>query len=185
MTDRERVTLPLRLDLHLRLAVKDDLPKLEWFGQYVHFRSQFRRAFREQEHGRRLMLIADLNDFPIGQVFIQLSGGEPAVADGNTRAYFYAFRVMEMFRGHGIGTALIEEAERLVYERGYDWATIAVAKTNAGAKRLYERLAYRVFREDSGEWSYRDHRGVVRWVREPCWLMEKALTGGTPGRDID
>lgn len=183
MTATEYITLPLRFDIHLRLAVQDDLEKLEWFGQYAHFRNQFRRAYREQQEGRRLMLVADCNDFPVGHLFVQLSSGEPSVADGHTRAYFYAFRVMEMFRGHGIGTALIEEAERQVFERGYDWATIAVAKDNPDAQRLYERLRYRVFRDDAGEWTYRDHNGVIRWVREPCWLMEKPIYQRGPGSD--
>jgi ribosomal protein S18 acetylase RimI-like enzyme len=175
MTMHERLTLSLNLDIHLRLAVHEDLHKLEWFGQYTHFRGLFRRAFREQQEGRRLMLIADCADFPIGHIFMQLSSNEPAVAQSGNRAYFYAFRVMDMFRGRGIGTALIHEAEALVYERGYRWATIAVAKDNPDALRLYERVGYRIFRDDDGEWSYRDHRGEMRWVHEPCWLLEKRL----------
>ena len=175
MTAREQTSLPITLDIDLRLAVKDDLPKLEWFGQYSHYRVLFRRAFREQQQGRRLMLVADCNNFPIGHIFMQFSSGEPSVADGETRAYFYAFRVMEMFRGRGIGSALLEEAESLVIARGYTWTTIAVAKDNDGARRLYERLNYRIFRDDPGQWSYRDQHGEMRWVNEPCWLMEKRL----------
>lgn len=175
MTAHELTTLSVTVDLRLRLAVKDDLPKLEWYGEYAHFRGQFERAFREQQLGKRLMLIADCNDFPIGHVFMQLSGGDSLVADGETRVYLYAFRVMEMFRRRGIGTALLDGAEALARERGYGWTTIAVAKDNAAALRLYERQSYQIFREDSGEWSYHDHRGVRRWVREPCWLLEKRL----------
>lgn len=175
MTARDLTQLSVSLDIDLRLAVKSDLPKLEWFGQYTHYRLLFRRAFREQELGRRLILVADCNDFPIGHVFIQLSSGEPSVADGQTRIYFYAFRVMDMFRRRGIGTALLDEAEALVTARGYEWSTIAVAKENLDARRLYERRGYRVFRDDPGQWSYRDHRGETRWVNEPCWLMEKRL----------
>ncbi len=176
MTMHELATLALTFDIRLRLAVKDDLFKLEWFGQFTHFRGLFRRAFREQEHGRRLMLVADCGGFPIGHVFVQLNSDEPTVAKNGTRAYFYAFRVMEMFRGRGIGTMLMDEAEALVAARGYAWTTIAVAKDNDDARRLYERLGYRVFRDDDGEWSYRDHQGTTRWVNEPCWLMEKHLS---------
>lgn len=175
MTARDLPSLSLSLDIRLRLAVRSDLPKLEWFGQFTHYRLLFRRAFHEQKQGRRLMLLADLNDFPIGHVFIQLSSGEPSVADGQTRAYFYGFRVMEMFQRRGIGSALLDEAEALVRERGYAWSTIAVAKENVDAKRLYERRDYHIFRDDPGQWSYRDHRGEMHWVDEPCWLMEKRL----------
>ena len=175
MTARDLTSLSLTLDVRLRLAVKSDLPKLEWYGQYAHFRGQFERAYREQQAGKRIMLVADCNDFPVGHVFIQLAGGDPSIVDGVTRAYLYAFRVMDMFQRQGIGTALLDSAEALARERGYQWTTIAVAKDNAGAKRLYEHRNYRIFREDSGEWSYHDHHGVRRWVREPCWLLEKHL----------
>jgi ribosomal protein S18 acetylase RimI-like enzyme len=171
MTTREQTTMLVELDIALRLAVKTDLPKLEWYGQYTHFRHLFRRAFREQEQGRRMMVIADCNDFPIGHVFVQLGGG-----DEDRRAYLYSLRVMEMFRKRGIGTRLIEDAESRLIEIGYRWSTIAVSKTNHGARRLYERLGYMVFRDDPGEWNYRDHEGTTRYVREPCWMMEKELS---------
>jgi ribosomal protein S18 acetylase RimI-like enzyme len=89
--------------------------------------------------------------------------------------YLYAFRVMEMFRGHGIGTWLLQEAENIIVDRGLEWSTIAVAKENHSARRLYERLGYQKFAEDSGRWSYLDHKGIVRHVHEPCWLLEKHL----------
>ena len=175
MTARESLNLSLLLDVVLRAAVASDLPKLEWYGQYAHQRGLFRRAYREQLDGRRLMLVADCGGFPIGHVFVQLSSGDSSVADGRSRAYMYAFRVMEMFQNRGIGTALMQEAEAQVVERGYLWTTIAVAKENAGALRLYQRLGYRIFREDPGNWNYRDHRGQTQWVNEPCWVLEKHL----------
>jgi ribosomal protein S18 acetylase RimI-like enzyme len=174
MTARE-AQFTVELDVHLRFASKDDLPKLEWYGQYAHFRNLFRRAFREQQAGRRQMIIADCNDFPIGHIFIQFSHPDYTPADGEPRAYLYSLRVMEMFRGRGIGTRLIEEAELQIINRAHRWATIAVAKDNEGALRLYERLGYEVFREDSGEWSYIDHRGHTRFVHEPCWMLHKQL----------
>ena len=111
--DRQ-IGLSVELEITLRLARRGDLPKLEWYGQYTHFRNLFRRTFQEQEQRRRLMLIADCGDFPIGHVFIQLSSGDLHFSDGKRRAYLYSLRVMEMFRGRGIGTRLIEEAERRV-----------------------------------------------------------------------
>ena len=37
---------------------EEDLPKLEWYGEYLHFRRVFRRAYDDQLAGRRLMLLA-------------------------------------------------------------------------------------------------------------------------------
>ena len=67
------------------------------------------------------------------------------------------------------------EAESHVLARGYHHITIAAAKTNDAARRLYERLGYEVFTDDQGEWSYTDHLGKVRQVREPCWLLQKTI----------
>ena len=169
----ERHSLAVQLNVVLRAATAADLPKLEWYGQFTHFRNLFRRTYREQQAGRRLMLLADLNHFPIGHVFIHFKPPNEDVITG--RAYLYSFRVMEMFRGHGIGTWLLQEAELVIRERGLQWTTIAVAKENLGAQRLYQRQGYTIYGEDSGRWNYVDHRGVTQHVHEPCWLMEKHL----------
>ncbi len=171
MTILDRHNLSLNISVSLRTAVEDDLSKLEWFGQYRHFRNLFRRTFREQKAGRRLMLLADLNNFPIGHIFIHFKTNEPITP----RAYLYSFRVMEMFRGQGIGTWLIQEAEAITVEHQLNLVSIAVAKDNEGAFRLYQRLGYATIGEDDGRWSYLDHRGKIRHVHEPCWLLEKNL----------
>lgn len=175
MTALEWSALTVELPIILRLATMGDLPKLEWYGQFAHFRNLFRRTFREQQQGHRLMLIADCNDFPIGHIFIQLTSSESRFGDPPKRAYLYSLRVMEMFRGKGVGTWLMQEAEVMVASAGYHWITIAAAKDNPAARRLYERMGYHVFAEDSGDWSYLDHRGIVQYVHEPCWVLEKRL----------
>ena len=171
MTSLEHQVLHLELPVTLRLATAEDLPKLEWHGQYIHFRNMFRRTFREQQIGRRLMLLADFNNFPIGHIFIQLRSSNRR----RPRAYFYSFRVMEMFRRQGVGTWLLANAEALVYDQGLRRAAIAAAKDNHDARRLYERLGYQVYGDDAGRWSYIDHRGQTCHVSEPCWLLEKIL----------
>jgi ribosomal protein S18 acetylase RimI-like enzyme len=82
---------------------------------------------------------------------------------------------MTPFQRRGLGTALIREAEQYLIERNYDSVSIAAAKDNPDARRLYERLGYRVYTEDSGRWSYTDHEGRTRHVYEPCYMLEKYL----------
>ena len=174
MTTTERRALNLRLAVTFRPAERDDLPKLEWHGEYTHFRRVFRNTFEEQRTGRRLMLLADVNGYPIGQVFIQLENADDWWRNGR-HAYLYSLRVMDIFQRHGIGTSLIQEAERLLRDRDYDSISIAVAKDNSNARRLYERLGYAIVAEDSGRWQYVDHEGRTRHVSEPCWILEKWL----------
>ncbi len=167
-------TFTLQFEVRLRLARREDLPKLEWFGQYTHYRRMYLRTFEEQQRDRRLMLLAVLNDFPVGQIFIHLPDAQPGVPRRH-RGYLYALRVMEPFQRNGIGTRLILAAEAILQERDYQWSVIAVAKENEGARRLYERLGYVVFAEDAGHWHYADHQGTVRSVNEPSWMLQKAL----------
>lgn len=176
MTAIDRASMTVHLPILFRLAQRSDLSKLEWYGQYSHFRALIRRAFREQTRGRRFMLLADLNGFPIGQIFVQLESNNDQVADGYRRAYLYSFRVMEMFQGQGIGSRLLREAEGMLAARYFQYATLSVAKENERALKLYQRSGYRVFDDDPGQWHYVDHRGVKHHVNEPSWMLEKKLS---------
>lgn len=167
--------------VELRLAQQADLLNLEWFGQYTHYRELYARTFAEQQQGKRLMLLAAVNAFPIGQIFIHLNDAGMPEAFRQRRGYVYALRVMEPFRGQQIGTRLILQAEQLLQEHGYRWVLIAVAKDNQGARRLYERLGYVVFKDDPGRWSYVDHEGQVQHVAEPSWMLRKRLSTALHG----
>jgi len=177
----ERQAMPplrLQVDVEFTFAQRSDLPKLEWYGEYTHFRRVFQRAFEDQQAGSRLMLLAKVNDWPIGQVFIQLNSYDYYSPDVSRRSYLYSLRVMDAFQRKGIGTALLAEAESILVHRGYQSVSIAAAKQNPGARRLYERLGYHVFSEDDGRWNYVDHEGKTRHVIEPCWILEKSLKPG-------
>ena len=169
--------LAVTLKIKVRKLDRDDLAKLEWFGQFIHYRRLFLKSYRGQLEGSRLMLVADVNGFPIGRLFIQLRSKNTGISDGKRRAYLYSFYVMELFQGLGIGTHLINAAEMMLLERRYDTATIAVAKENEGALRLYQRQGYHIFKEEEGRWRYYDHNNILRHVHEPCWILEKILSG--------
>ena len=175
MTTLHPQTKILEFAIHIRLADEDDIPNLEWYGQYTHYRKLFQRSYREQLQGKRLMVLAICNNVPIGQIFVQLKSNNERIADGSKRAYLYSFRVMEIFQGRGIGTWLIQEAEAMLSARGFTLVTIAVSKTNHSALRLYQRLKYKKFAEDPGRWSYTDHKDIVHHINDPCWILEKKL----------
>src|SRR5262249_10922376 len=148
MTALDYTTTHISVPVHFRIARLEDLPKLEWYGQYTHYRNLFRRAYWEQQKGARGMLVAGSKNFPIGHIFVQFVTSESDKRHDFRRAYLYSFRVMEMFRGYGIGTRLIQEAERIILERDFYQAMIAVSKENHRARRLYERMGYSIFADD-------------------------------------
>ncbi|MEL6402864.1 MAG: GNAT family N-acetyltransferase [Chloroflexota bacterium] len=176
MTEQmDNVSFDISVQVSIRQLRKDDLRKLEWHGQFTHYRRLFMRSYQGQRKGNRHLLVATVNDFPIGRLFIQFSSPRRDNIDEYLRGYLYSFHLMEMFRGQGIGTHLIQRAENILHQHHFDYATIAVAQTNDGARRLYQRHGYDIVEEDEGKWSYYDHLGRLQTVNEPCWLLEKRL----------
>ena len=77
-----------------------------------------------------------------------------------TYVYLDDLAVTARFRGRGIGTTLLREAEKYAGRIGVPTLLLHVEKTNAAARRLYERLGYRAFRDDGSRWLMRaDTRG--------------------------
>ena len=166
----------LKASLICRHAKPDDLPALEWGGEYSHFRRIFHEAYQQSLRGKGLIWLTELPDFGLlAQAFIQLQSQQTDFADGSTIAYLYGFRVKPRFRNNGIGTHLMQVIEADLARRGYHKLTLNVGRENRGAYRLYRRLGYRVIGADPGRWSYLDHNGIKQTVNEPAWRMEKAL----------
>lgn len=57
--------------------------------------------------------------------------------------YIDTLCVHSKFRGYGIGTALIMEAEKLALQKGYQRVSLNVAIDNPSAKKLYEHIGFK------------------------------------------
>jgi GNAT superfamily N-acetyltransferase len=55
----------------------------------------------------------------------------------------FGVSVVEAWRGHGIGTVLIDHVERWAASRGVQRMLLNVSAANDGAIRLYQSLGYR------------------------------------------
>ena len=166
--------------LTIRQVTRDDLPGLEWDGEYWKFREVFANLYRNTLSGRSLMWVVVSPDGGlIAQAFVMLKSGERDAADGESRAYVFSFRVREQWQNRGLGSHLMGFVEDDLRNRGYQYITLNVAKGNQGALRLYKRLGYKVIESRPGIWSYRDPDGIVHHVKEPSWRMMKNLSGGS------
>lgn len=165
----------------VRLAGQDDLPGLEWDGEFTHFRRVYSDAYQRMLRGLSLIWVADLSGRIIGQVFIQLNCDRPELADGSQRAYLYSFRVRPEYRSAGLGTRIMAVVEEDLIQRGYKYITLNVAKDNPRAQQLYERNGYKRVAHEPGIWSYPDDKGVWHSVVEPAWRMEKCMVGDAAG----
>jgi ribosomal protein S18 acetylase RimI-like enzyme len=173
----ENPTQPLWLSqIEIRLLREADLLALEWGGEYRHFRRLYQDIYQGVLQGRALMWVVDLSGAGIiGQVFVQLNSGRKELADGETRAYLYGFRVQPTYRRFGVGGSLLRVVESNLLARGFRCATLNVGRNNRDARRFYERYGYVVVADEPGRWSYLDDQGRRREVHEPAWRMEKLL----------
>lgn len=159
----------------IRPGLEADLPALEWEGEYRHYRQVYRRAMEEARLGHRMLLLAEVEELVVGQIFIQLRDSDLSGKVHAPYGYMHAFRVREAYRNCGIGTQLVRQAERAMRMRGCERSTLAVVIENLRALKLYERLGYEIVGRDRGEWSYVDDQGRIRHVHEPSYVLEKAL----------
>jgi ribosomal protein S18 acetylase RimI-like enzyme len=160
----------------IRKLQREDLPKLEWEGELIHFRRIYAQAYAQYRSGDAVLWVAeDPEQFIVAQVFIQLTSHRQELANGNQRAYLYGFRVRENYRSQGIGTRMLKIVEADLLKRGYTSITLNVGRDNPDARRLYERHGFHVVAPEPGRWSYLNHLGEKVEVNEPAWRMEKTL----------
>lgn len=160
----------------IRNVRKDDLPALEWGGEFSHFRRVYAEAFERARMGYSVLWVAELPEKGIiAQVFIQLICNRHELADGIKRAYLYSFRVHHDFRNQGLGSHMVRHVEMDLIRRGFQFLTLNVARDNLDALRLYLRLGFHIVAAEPGIWSFVDDKGVRQTVEEPAWRMEKKL----------
>jgi ribosomal protein S18 acetylase RimI-like enzyme len=157
----------------VRLATESDFFLLEWHGG-PDLRSFYEACKRAHEKDEYTVLVADMADFPIGQVVIVWAGKEshPHFPD------LQSLRVHPAFRGLGIGSKLLEAAETAVAQRGFSQVGLSVGLENPHAQRLYNRLGYHptgAVYDD--HWSYVDQNGVEQHMVERVMDLVKEVGG--------
>jgi len=154
---------------------REDLPDLEWFGRFARYRQHFAEQFERQLRGENAMLIAEANGFPVGRLSVDL-----AKRRQEATGVLWSFEVLPPLRSLGIGSHLIAMAEGMLRERDYRIAEIGAGKDNPDARRLYQRLGYRVVGDNFEEWDVTAPDGSVIHESSHEWILRKALAATTP-----
>lgn len=173
--DGMRVEGTVRVPVTIRRACAGDLPALEWHGLYTPMRAVIQSAFRAQERGDGVMLLADANGFPAGQAWIDYARKAHLGL-----ATLWAVRVFPAFQRGGLGTLLMHAAERSALTRGVTAAELAVDRDNAGVLRFYDALGYARVGTERGTFSYRTPDGRAVEVAVDQWLLRKRLAAERP-----
>jgi ribosomal protein S18 acetylase RimI-like enzyme len=160
----------IRLEVVIRACRRDDLPTLEWFGQFTPDRGVMEDTFAGQARGDSLMLVADVNGVASGQVWLDLTR-----RNVDSTGVIWAIRVFPCLQDMGIGTRLLEAAERILREEAFARAELSVERSNVAALRLYERLGYTRVKTRpvrNGEITFDP---VAILVQGDQWLLRKGL----------
>jgi len=84
--------MPAGERVHIRPLEKDDLPGLEWDGEYAHFRKLYHQHYENSLGGNTLIWVAVNADAEvIGQVFLLLLSRQRELADGSSKLTFFHF----------------------------------------------------------------------------------------------
>lgn len=111
---------------------------------------------------------AALDRVPSGEVdylAVRAPNGKPICKGGidykyrEGAGYMWQLATMEELRGLGIGTHLIKAMEERMRQRGVSTAMLGAENDNPGAKRLYERLGYKVVGPLEDSWEEEDVEG--------------------------
>jgi GNAT superfamily N-acetyltransferase len=121
--------------VEIRSCEVDDLAALEWDGEYTHDRELIRTTFELTEQQAMQMLLAERGGELAGQIWIDFVRQPGA-------AYIWAFRVRERWRGSGLGSRLLDEAEQLCLARGFTVAELDVQTGDAVVRAMYEHRGY-------------------------------------------
>jgi GNAT superfamily N-acetyltransferase len=112
---------------------------VDWPGKPA---EQYQRYLREQAAGDRLVLVALVDDIFAGYLTLLWRSAYPPFRDGGIPE-IQDFNVLPGFRRRGIGTALMDAAEKAVAERGNTVGIGVGLYTDYGsAQRMYARRGY-------------------------------------------
>jgi GNAT superfamily N-acetyltransferase len=133
-------------------------------------RELIRRAFRRAVRGTVRMLVADADGHPVGQIWIDLTA---KAREGI--AVLWALRTHPMFCGKGLGSQLMNAAERVARREGFGCTEVGVEHGSRRTQRFYRRLGYARCGRSASTTSWRRPDGKRMLVRHQQDVFRKAL----------
>lgn len=153
----------------IRAATGDDLGDLGASGIGT---DRLRRRLQLAADGAETFLVAVVDGHAVGMLSVRWT-----CACDDDRPWLYGAEVLSPWRNRGIGTLLWKEAERIARSRGAEQVSLDVERANSAARRLYERLGYKIIRQHEHHWRSIDpvSGAVIASGTSDTWLMRKHL----------
>lgn len=93
-------------------------------------------------------LAAEIDNKPVGAVWVRIMNDYGHI-DNDTPSF--AISLHKDYRGLGIGTVLMKEMLRILKDRGYKQASLAVQKANYAVK-MYQKTGFEIVDENEEEY---------------------------------
>ena len=160
--------ISFQADCQIRSVVEADINKIKW--SLPDWNSYWQDKWRQKLEGKLDMYVVAVEDFPIARIWLdwtksaKLGIGEIS-----------SFEVMPPFRNIGIGSFMIESMEDILREKGLKRAQIGVDKSNDRAKKLYQKLGYKVVRDEQDSFVYFSESGEQKTYSSDCWFLHKMV----------
>lgn len=158
---------PDRTACGFRLGIAADIRKLEWDGTFTAHRAIIAQAFAAQAAGEGLVLIAEVDDDPVGQLWVRFAGAR--------LPRLWALRVLPSYQGAGLGSRLLEFGEAELARRGFAACEIGAEKSNLAAQQFYQKRGYSISYEQVETYSYTTPSGERCEGVADQWILRKAL----------
>lgn len=160
----------------IRLLREEDLPALEWDGEFTRYRKIYQEVYRNSQRGISLPYVAETaEDGIIGQVFLTMKDPNPSYSQRSRYFFLSSFRIKPDFRDLGLGDRMIRMCFQEVRNHRLRDIFLNCSADNDRARHFYEKHGFRIVRLDEGKWSYVNHEGLVVSEKESAYLMRKTL----------
>ena len=169
--------------LAVRRATDGDLAAIvAAMGQRPFFADRLDR----QRRGLGTLFVAWLGDRPVGDVYLTFEpADEPELHENAPGSpVINHLEVASPWQRRGIGSALLDAAERKAYEEGHSFVCLGVGVANP-ARAMYDRRGYDDWGHGFVEFAWDEPRpdGTPVTVRETCHVLMKCVDPTVPGLD--
>ncbi|PRX46185.1 ribosomal protein S18 acetylase RimI-like enzyme [Prauserella shujinwangii] len=157
------------VSLSVRELTDQDLRWCSWSGTGLHLEQVARELVRARRGEVDYLAVCPPSGIPvaIGGIDYQVRPGAGTL---------WQLAVHPALRSCGIGTLLIQAAERRILARNLRRAELSVEENNPRARALYERLGYVGYGREPDSWDVEGPDGIVRRYETTCTVMRKSLS---------
>ena len=157
------------IPLTIRDLTPEDLPSCTWSGSALHLAS-VAKALERARRGEIDYLAA----CPPSGLPVAIGGIDYTESPG--AGTLMQLSVHGALQSCGIGTILIQAAERRILARGLHRAELGVEVSNPRARALYDRLGYVTYGRAPDSWDEQAPDGTIIRYETVCTLMRKKLS---------